>query len=317
MRLEPARSALQPTLTKRNKGKIMAVPYYKAIAGEFVLLGKAPDGDSVRFIADDLDAFDELHRSYRIKPSRADNSVQLRFEAVDTPEVHYGAFAQPMGDEARDAMLQQLGFTNVGFGDSNGDTVTSSSPERLRGAILSKAADANGRPISYVLSGDDAHNVQDGEWIFVGKAVLQKTINWFLLEQGHAYYTVYTSTPRSHRTLLKPLAEQARQNKSGVWEIDDSSDFILEDHESIGADGSLVLPKLFRRCTDYLKAVESGFVGELTDWLRANASGARSENDQVLLAGVRGPVPFSTLIDQRNRRISLEADILSMTFVEK
>jgi hypothetical protein len=34
----------------------MAVPFYKAIPGEFVLVGKEPDGDSVRFVADELDS---------------------------------------------------------------------------------------------------------------------------------------------------------------------------------------------------------------------------------------------------------------------
>ena len=234
-----------------------------------------------------------------------------------TPEVHYGTFAQPMGDVARDAMLRRLGFTSVNFGVGTGNVVTSSTPDRLRGLILSKAADANGRPISYVLTGGDADNLDHGQWNFVGQNILQRTVNWFLLENGHAYYTVYTSTPKSHRSVLRPIAEQARQNGSGVWSTDDTSDFILDDHESIGPNGNLILPKLFRRCTDYLKAVERGFDGELTDWMRANSSGARPENDQVLLDGVQGPVPFSALIEQRNRHIALEVDLSSMTFVEK
>src|SRR5262245_18717553 len=96
-----------------------------------------------------------------------------------------------------------------------------------------------------------------------------------------------------------------------------SAGFILDDHDSIGPYGNLILPKLFRRCTDYRKAIERGFDGELTDGMRANSSGARPQNDQVLLAGVQGPVPFSTLIEQRNRHIALEVDLLSMTFVEK
>ena len=295
----------------------MAVPFYKAIPGEFVLVGKEPDGDSVRFVADELDLFADLHRAFRIKPARTDRSVQLRFEAVDAPEVHYGTFAQPMGDVARDAMLRRLGFTSVNFGGGTDNVVISSTPDRLRGLILSKAADANGRPISYVLTGGDADNLDHGQWNFVGQNILQRTVNWFLLENGYAYYTVYTSTPQSHRNVLRPIAEQARQNGSGVWSTDDTSDFILDDHESIDPNGNLILPKLFRRCTDYLKAVERGFDGELTDWMRANSSGTRPENDQVLLDGVQGPVPFSTLIEQRNRHIALEVDLFSMTFVEK
>ena len=295
----------------------MAVPYYKAIPGQFVVVGKEPDGDSSRFIADDLGLFDELHRAFRIKPSRADNSVQLRFEAVDTPETHYGNLAQPMGDTARDAMLARLGFKNVQFGGSGGGLVTASTPALLRGMVLTKGVDANGRPISYVLTEKDAKGIQPGEWNFVGSRTLRKTVNWFLLEKGFAYYTVYTSTPKSHRDILRPAAQAARQNRLGIWSTDDTADFVLKDQSSIGPEGNLILPKLFRRCSDYLKAVAKGFDGELTDWLRANASGARAENDLVLIEGTQGPVPFSTLIDQRNSHISLEADTLNMTFVEK
>lgn len=295
----------------------MSVPFYRAIPGEFVIVGKQPDGDSVRFIPKDPELFNDLHRAFRIKPSRADSSVQLRFEAVDAPEVHYGSYAQPMGDTARDVMLKRLGFKGISFGGKNGNAVTASKPERLAGMILTKGADANGRPISYVLTGKTIDGITPGEWNFVSKEILERTINAFLLEEGQAYYTVYTSTPASHRRTLRPLAEKARQQGKGIWSTDDTADFVLEDHDSIGPDGNLILPKLFRRCTDYLKSVAQGFDGELTDWLRGKSSGSRVENDQVLLDGVQGTVPLSSLISQRNRRISLEADVMSLTFVEK
>ena len=60
----------------------MASPNYLVMKGNFVIIGKEPDGDSVRFIADDRDLYRYLHRAYRIKPSR-DGSVQTRFEGVD------------------------------------------------------------------------------------------------------------------------------------------------------------------------------------------------------------------------------------------
>lgn len=295
----------------------MSVPFYKAIPGEFVIVGKEPDGDSVRFIPKDLELFDDLHRAFRIKPARTDSSVQLRFEAVDTPEVHYGSYSQPMGNTARDAMLKRLGFKGITFTGKKGNEVSASKPERLAGMVLTKGADANGRPISYVLTGKTIEGIVPGEWNFVGKEILEQTVNAFLLEEGQAYYTAYTSTPVIHRRALRPLAEEARQNAKGIWSTDDTADFVLEDHDSIGPDGNLILPKLFRRCTDYLKSVAQGFDGELADWLRGKSSGSRVENDQVLLDGVQGPVPLSSLIGQRNRRISLEVDVLSMTFVEK
>jgi endonuclease YncB( thermonuclease family) len=79
----------------------MTAPYYLLIPGSFVIVGYEPDGDSIRFIADDPSDYQFLHRHYRIKPSPRDGSVQLRLEGVDATELHYGSAAQPLGAQAR------------------------------------------------------------------------------------------------------------------------------------------------------------------------------------------------------------------------
>src|SRR6266704_4692424 len=128
----------------------MASPSYLVMKGDFVIISKEPDGDSIRFIAHDLDLYRHLHRAYRIKPSR-DGSVQLRFEGVDATELHYGAAAQPLGADARDALLSWMGFSGIKYAGSNSTKVVSSTPAKIAGGILSLAAEANGRPVSYVL----------------------------------------------------------------------------------------------------------------------------------------------------------------------
>jgi hypothetical protein len=77
------------------------------------------------------------------------------------------------------------------------------------------------------------------------------------------------------------------------------------------------LPKLFRRCTDYLKAREAGFAGLLPEWLvAASASGRRPENDLLLIGGTT-EVALSTVVQHLNDRIRFTADILDIVFVEK
>ncbi len=300
----------------------MSLPYYLVIQGTFVIVGKEPDADSVRFIADNPDFYQYLKRADRIKPSRGptgDGSVQLRFEAVDAPEVHYGKAAQPVGTEARDQLLGWMGFSNVKFEDPNRpNRVTSADPaDGVRGAILSKGVDANGRPISYVLLEADVDDLQDGEPTRVDEELLPKTLNHRLLGQGMAYYTVYTSTPAIHRWYLRDVAAGARGDDRGVWELNATSNFELNDQDSIGPNGQLILPKLFRRCTDYLKAVEKGFMGNLVDWMiEISATPSRSENDRVLI-DESIEVNFSDLIEQRNRQIAFQADLLNIVFVEK
>ena len=290
----------------------MASPFYLVIKGKFVIVGKEPDGDSVRFIADNPNLYQELHRNYRIKPSR-DQSVQLRFEGIDAPEVHYGKDAQPLGTQARDQLLALMGFENIQF---RGDQVQAAEPDSVSGTILSKAADANGRPVSYVLLEGDANQLDDEDWTRVDTALLKKTLNFRLLTEGLAYYTVYTSTPSTHRKLLREEAMAAREANRGVWAQDSTNEFALVDKESISPpDGQLILPKLFRRSIDYLKAVEGGFRGNLKDWL-ISTQGSRNENDRVVIRD-SVEVRFSDLIEQRNSRVVFQEDLLNITFVEK
>jgi len=314
------------------KETIMAgSPYFLCIRGNFVLIDKEPDGDSVRFLAKDSSAYKLLHRHERIKPSNVDGSVQLRFEGIDAPELHYGAAAQPLGAESRDELLKEMGFTNLTY---QGTKVTACKPNQLPGAILSVAAEANGRPVSYVLT-DDGHLPADKSWVHVDEKILKKTMNLHMIETGLAYYTVYTSMPIAHREFFRAAAEKARKaakpmaaaaaaggstttarGKKSVWSLDASSDFVLQEQDSIGPEGNLILPKLFRRCTDYLRDVDNGkFDGNLADWIRSKNQGSRSENDKVLVNDVE--VNFADLIQQRNSHVSLQPDLLDMVFVEK
>ncbi len=291
----------------------MASPFYLVIKGKFVIVGKEPDGDSVRFIADEPNLYEHLHRNYRIKPSR-DESVQLRFEGIDATELHYGGAAQPLGAETRDQLLDWMGFENIQY---KGNRVQSSEPDAVSGVILSQAADANGRPISYVLLEEDAKQLEDQDWARVNTVLLKKTLNFKLLTQGLAYYTVYTSTPSTHRKTLQEAALAARKANRGVWAQDTTEEFVLVDKNSIVApDGQVILPKLFRRSIDYLKAVDGGFRGNLQDWLISISQGSRNENDRVLIRD-SVEVKLSDLIEQRNSRIVFKEDLLNITFMEK
>jgi hypothetical protein len=113
------------------------------------------------------------------------------------------------------------------------------------------------------------------------------------------------------------VAAGARAAGRGVWGLDTTADWVLAEQASIGPSGQLILPKLFRRCTDYLKAVGKGFTGNLGDWLVASsATPTRDENDRVLLHDTT-EVHLSDLIQQRNQHIAFQADLLDITFIEK
>jgi endonuclease YncB( thermonuclease family) len=291
----------------------MVSPYYQVIKGNFIIIDKKPDGDSIRFLAEEPNLYSNLYRSYRLNPSN-DGTVQIRLEGIDTPELHYGKDAQPFGEDSRDRLLKLLGFRDFAV---SGDTITSAKPEVIPGAILTTGVETNGRPISYIVSAEEAKTLENGEWVKVTKVFLQKTLNYQMMQEGMAYYTVYTSMPLSHREFMQKAAKEAQQENRGLWKIDRTREFVLNTQEDLSPpDGQLILPKLFRRCTDYLKAVSGGFRGNLKDWLLSNNIGSsRPENDRVLLGDVE--LKLSDLIRQNNNRIFFQANIFDLTFLEK
>lgn len=293
----------------------MAAPFMLALHGQLTVIAKSPDGDSMRFIPDTPELLDELARADRKRVTKSDGSVQLRLEAIDTPETHFGRFAQPRGEQARDWLLEHTGFSDVAFNAAG--TVTQATPPTRPAVVLSKAFDPNGRPISYLLVNDD-DPPPDGAWTDVDAGLLRRTVNAASLAQGVAYLTLYSSTPARHRRTLRTIASDAREQQLGVWAVDESDNFELLDHDSLGPpDGALILPKLFRRATDYLKARDAGFAGLLPEWLvDASASGRRPENDLLLIGG-KTEVALSTVVQHLNDRIRFTADILDIVFIEK
>ena len=283
-------------------------PTLLTLRGRFVVLGKAPDGDSVRFVPDTPALLEELRRSYRVRRS-GDGSVQLRLDGVDAPETHYAGEAQPLGEEGRDALLAHLGFRDV---RRNGETITAATPEAVPGAILTELADPNGRPVCFVLTGDDLP--ADGTWAALDAGRLAASGNVALLASGAAYLTLYDALPAPLRRALRAVAEEARDAGRGVWARDRSGGFALAEQADVGPGGALVLPKLFRRATEYLRTRRGGET--LPDWLREGEGAQRERDDAVLVAG-RAPVPLSSLLERRGDEVALRADLLELVFVER
>ena len=214
-------------------------------------------------------------------------------------------------------LITQISIKNFTAAIALSLPVEAANPDTVSGAILSKAADANGRPVSYVLLEADTEQLEDEDWTRVDADLLKKTLNFQIMIEGAAYYTVYTSTPFAHRQLLREAALVAREDERGVWAEDTTNEFKLKDKKSITApNGQLILPKLFRRSIDYLKDVDDGFRGNLKDWLISISEGSRNENDRVVIRD-SVEVQLSDLIQQRNSNITFQEDLLNLTFVEK
>jgi endonuclease YncB( thermonuclease family) len=276
------------------------------LAGALIVVGKSPDGDSIRFIPENPALLTGLAGADAIDPS-ADGSVQLRLDGIDTPETHYNALAQPLGEVARDELLAWCGFSEVRW---NADQVVSSQPDSIPATVLTRMADVNGRPIALLLVGSGLP--ADGASVAVDDALVARTANFALASSGAAYPTVYGTTPEPVRLALLAPAREAYDAGRGVWAVDASGGFELRSQASIGPAGALILPKLFRRCTDYLKAGMSGET--LIEWLRRRQTGRNAQDDPVVVGGKT--IRLSDVLRQDGRRVSLTVSPLDMVFLD-
>jgi hypothetical protein len=120
------------------------------IAGSFRITGAQPDGDSIRFTPNDPAKWDLLAGPNKVKRN-ASGAAQLRLDAIDALETHYGTprTHQPLGlAHAAAELLDWLSFSNVVRAPD--ETVTSSYSRRGAGYIFTRAADLYGRCIAPV-----------------------------------------------------------------------------------------------------------------------------------------------------------------------
>ncbi len=243
---------------------------YTIIKGAFVIKGYDPDGDSVRFIADNIKDWDGLENAKYLKKQFLDtksnqnqddlnkkNSVQLRFEGIDTPEFGDGGSRQPFGLVARDFTLKYLGFSKIKF-SKMGKRVQSAIPARIRGVLLCKSAipGSNGRPIVYVFRASDWTDKTE-KAISLSAVDLEKSLNLVLLQKGLAYPEFYNTMPTSHRSGFQNAIQEARSSKIGIWKLDQSRSFRINTIIAIREKGSLIMPKLYRRLDNYFEKIRT------------------------------------------------------------
>src|SRR5690242_10941014 len=180
------------------------------IMGRYRILHSQPDGDSVHFYPDDLEAFTKL--GLKTLLSRT-GGAQLRLDAIDALETHYtprahGAFTQhqpqALAHAAADRLVGILGFTDV---KRDRETITSATPDETPGYILTGFADKYGRPVSLAFAG--AASGPDLGRVEVTTDLLHESANHRLLAEGLAYPTFYSKLDPDLRADLTTTSQKA------------------------------------------------------------------------------------------------------------
>lgn len=264
---------------------------FKLVKGEIALLrqgtngivGSEPDGDGVWFKPDNPNNLKNFNG--RTSKYNKGGFINLRLEGIDALEIHYQGEHQLLdpAKEARDKLLEALGFSSVSFG-KGGAKVSDSKPGKVKAHILTRGLDGtyNHRPISFVYPG--GHPKKDGSEIFLKVAEADQSLNAELMRKGLVYPLYYDTLPPDIRDHLTELVIDAFNDGQGLWDGTDSSN----DFNTIKGMKDLrelaIWPKLFRRLKDYFSKQPKGSVKEFDKALRNGTVEGIKDDELTIVA---------------------------------
>lgn len=206
---------------------------FTLIKGSFAPELGRPDGDSMRFVADDPAPFFRLRRRGAPPKINATNgSIQLRYEAIDTME-----------SRALDAFSAPATAANLDLAGTEGGT------RRARGHLFSTQLGPHGRPIVFAFAGEASQ--PDGAEIFLGPDDIMTSLNVQLLAAGHAYPLFYDTLFDDLRQRCTEVTLAAQAAGRGVWAADRTLEPTRWD-DDLGALPP-IFPKLWRRLDAYAR----------------------------------------------------------------
>jgi endonuclease YncB( thermonuclease family) len=266
--------------------------------------GFEPDGDSIHFKPSASSLLEQLTRLRQPYKLTNIGSLMLRFEGIDALELHYNPSSggssthqpRPLADEARDFLTEQLGLSPVNYAPPRNVRVKPPvEHDATPGYILSRSLEVYGRPVSFVFAGDPPDT--DGAEVFLDETLLKESLNYKLIQNGYAYPLFYETLFVELRKALATAAQQARKNKRGLWQHDQSGDGLeVIDQESLETSG-VIFPKLFRRLTDYLAETNGGIDG-FPEWLE-------KKREQVQDLATLNFTHFDNMVRVQNNKVQM------------
>jgi endonuclease YncB( thermonuclease family) len=262
---------------------------YKIIKGSFHVSGYSPDGDSIRFKAENPAHWDFFN--WKSSDKKKATRKQLRFEAIDALETHYEESHQPrsFGVAALEVLLEMIGISNVVYNIAM--TKIASAKDKTEGFIASPAVDMYDRPISLVFSDDVG--LADGGELDAVDLPLEASINLKLLKLGLVYPTFYSSMQDSLLEKFTSVTKEAREGKIGVWALDRTPDFTIWNKDTIQND-IVILPKLFRRLTSFF--IKESSYDRLYDYLK-------KAKDKVLIRSTSEKKNMNEIMEVDGRKV--------------
>jgi endonuclease YncB( thermonuclease family) len=276
---------------------------YKVIAGTFHVKGFQPDGDSIRFQANNQANWDFF--TWETEADKNSKKKQLRVEAIDALETHYEGYHQPRAFAlaALESLLELIQINSVTYSLSLTQIVDAN--DGKAGFIASASVDRFGRPVSYVFPKNVA--LIDGAVVDSASLPVEESINFQLAREGLVYPTFYTTTDRVFAEKIRAVVSRARTTKRGIWSIDRTSDFTLLDIRTLQED-NLIMPKLFRRLVGFYDNYSD--FGKLEDYMK------KQKDNLVLWDGAKKK-SLADLMTFTGRRLQMKMPVEDILFSPK
>lgn len=274
---------------------------FTLIRGRYHVQGYEPDGDSVRFEAEDELQWKKLAGRVQLN---ARGHAQLRLEAIDTLETHFKGEHQPMGlaQKALDFLLHELGIGAAVFDPLMLNTVEAE--DATPGYILSREAEKFGRPIAFAFAGSAPE--ADGAQVFFTPDRLRASLNFKSVAEGLAYPTYYSGLFPDLRAEMTTAALAARNAEREIWAEDVSNVGFDVPNLSAVTDEHVILPKLFRRLVEFMRG--GGTLNRFKSFLEAQA-------EPVMIISTGHFTHFDTIIDVEQGRVRLTEPPENIVFV--
>jgi endonuclease YncB( thermonuclease family) len=272
---------------------------FHLIKGTFHVMGYSPDGDSIRFRAENEANWNLLGPGRLTINSKKD--VQLRLEGIDTLETHFsapgGEVHQPrsLANAATDFLLSHLHIKNVVWDNAHRNIVKAK--DGTPGYILTQQKDINGRPVSFVFAGTPSE--QDGSNVFLDSKRLKDSLNYQTLALGNAYPTYYMGLFSDLRKTLTEAATKARTKHLGVYKHDKTNTGVVLDKLVVIIDEQPILPKLFRRLTEFIAGDDPPNLEGFLVWLAAR------DTKPVMIISTQHFTHFDNLIEVNGQQVRL------------
>ena len=261
------------------------------IKGHFVPKAGIPDGDSVRFRANDLTLWKKLEGRPVVLGTGPEtkDTVQLRLEGIDAIEK---AAIKPLAVEAKQKLFDLIGF----------DLTQSPEPS---GYILARMTDdKTRRPICFIFAG--ATTQKDGADVFLGPPLLRQSVNYKQTLAGYAYPLYYNTLFAELRNAFTAALVKAKQAKRGYWPTDATRKGVTISSSSQLETIAPVWPKLWRRLQEYLRTNNdlSGFVAFLA-----------KKNERIDVLDVMEERGLQDLVKVTKNKVSLTQDPANLRVV--